>query len=169
MLNEVWIGRVSEEPWALLERLYHEFTLLETMWKSTFIVSRHQTACSINEIVSQSLSLELTICRAIDREGFRIVDISETQKSFKHYTNLPEEINLAVGVRVIFLDNSLIHRGISNGSISVITEIKHIEEEIFPIVAFPISNGVEVIKWKMQNGFLTIENMGCSCNVIFHD
>ena len=84
------------------------------------------------------------ICRAIDREGFRVVDISETQKSFKHYTNLPEELNLAVGGRVMFLDNSLIQRGISNGTIGVVTEIKEMGDEMFPIVAFPTPNAVEV-------------------------
>jgi hypothetical protein len=144
MLNEVRIGKISDESWALLERLYHEFTLSERMWQSTFIVSRRQTASSINEAVSQSLSLEPVICRAIDREGFRVVDISETQKSFKHYTNLPEELNLAVGGRVMFLDNSLIQQGISNGTIGVVTEIKEMGDETFPIVAFPTPNAVEV-------------------------
>jgi hypothetical protein len=144
MLNEVRIGKISDESWALLERLYHEFTLSERMWQSTFIVSRRQTASSINDAVSRSLSLDPMICRAIDREGFRVVDISETQKSFKHYTNLPEELNVAVGGRVMFLDNSLIQRGISNGTIGVVTEIKEMGDEIFPIVAFPTLNAVEV-------------------------
>ena len=44
--------------------------------------------------------------------------------------------------------NSLIHRGISNGTIGVVTEIKEIEDEGFPIVAFPTPNGVEVKPFK---------------------
>lgn len=133
MLNEVRIGQISKESWRLLEGLYH---VTETLWKSTFIVSRRETARSINQMMSQSLSLEPIICQAIDREGFKILDVSETQKSFKNYTNLPDELHLAVGSRVIFLDNSLIHRGISNGTIGVVTEIKEIEMSAFRSLLF---------------------------------
>ena len=38
---------------------------------------RNSVVSSINDAVSQSLSLEPMTCRAIDREGFRVVDISE--------------------------------------------------------------------------------------------
>ena len=57
-------------------------------------------------------------------------------------TNLPEEVDLlGVIVRVMFLDNSLIELGISNGSTGVVMETT---ETGNPKVAFPTINGIEV-------------------------
>ena len=75
------------------------------------------------------------------------MNLSESAKSFKQYTNLPEEVNICIGGRVMFLDNSLISSGISNGTTGVITEILTDEDNpssIHPIVVFPTENAAHV-------------------------
>ena len=148
LLDEVRVGKISDQSWALLERLHQQFTIANTVWQSTFIVARRDTAHTINDFIAQSLSLTPIICSAIDCEGDRVLNLSESAKSFKQYTNLPEEVNLCVGGRVMFLDNSLICNGISNGTTGVITEIIVDDPDdprlIHPIVVFPTENGAEV-------------------------
>ena len=78
---------------------------------------------------------------AIDREGSTLLAIEQSSKSFKAFTNLPDEVDIRIGARVMFLDNSLIRLGISNGSIGIITEY---DEEGQPKVAFPTIGGIEV-------------------------
>ena len=84
---------------------------------------------------------------AIDCETDRVLSLSETTKSFNHHTNLPEELNLCIDGRVMFLDNSLIKHRISNGTTGVITELLEDDTDdtsIDPIVVFPTENGAEV-------------------------
>jgi len=121
--------------------------MANAVWESTFIVARRDTAHSINDFIAQSLSLTPIISPAIDCEGDRVLTLSESAKSFKQYTNLPEEVNICVGGRVMFLDNSLISSGISNGTTGVITEILVDEDNpssIHPIVIFPTENAAHV-------------------------
>jgi len=83
---------------------------------------------------------------AVDCEGDRILTITETIKLFKSCTNLPEELNLCVGGRVMFLDNSLIDLGISNGTTGVVTDVEKTTDERVgrPTVAFPTTHGIRV-------------------------
>jgi len=147
LLDEVRVGNISDESWALLQNLHEQFTMANTIWESTFIVARRDTARSINDFIAQSLSLTPIICPAIDCEGDRILNLSESAKSFKQYTNLPEEVNICIGGRVMFLDNFLISSGISNGTTEVITEILIDEDNlssIHSIVVFPTENAAHV-------------------------
>lgn len=49
---------------------------------------------------------------------------------------------MCVGARVMFLDNSMIRRGISNGSTGVIIDLKR--DSLQPTVCFPTSEGIRV-------------------------
>jgi len=51
-------------------------------------------------------------------------------------------VDVKVGARVMFLDNSLIASGISNGSTGVV--ISECAEDGHPNVMFPTSHGIEV-------------------------
>ena len=50
-------------------------------------------------------------------------------------------VDIKQGVRVMFLDNSLIMKGISNGSTGVVVGHSHNGN---PNVAFPVVGGIEV-------------------------
>jgi hypothetical protein len=120
--------------------------MTDTIWQSIFIVSRRDSAESISAFIAQSLSLTPVISCAIDRQGDRMLDLSESAKSFKRYTNLPEQVNLCVGARVMFLNNSLIQHRISNGTTGVIAELlEYDDDSVYPIVVFPTPNGAEVM------------------------
>ena len=56
--------------------------------------------------------------------------------------NLPSEITIKEGARVMFLTNKLLDKGLCNGSIGVITKLideNHIE------VAFPVKSGINQV------------------------
>jgi len=146
LLNEVRTGNISDQSWELLEGLQRSFSMTANLWKSTFIVALRSTARSINNFIAQSLDLIPLIHYAVDCEGDRILTIAETIKPFKSCTNLPEELNLCVGGRVMFLDNSLINLGISNGSTGVVMDMeKPMGERVGrPTVAFPTTYGIRV-------------------------
>ena len=75
----------------------------------------------------------------------------EYDKQFRHYTNLPSELTIREGARVMFLTNKLFKDELCNGSIGVVTKLideNHIE------VAFPINNGInQVIVEKITTYF----------------
>ena len=172
LLNEVRVGNISDQSWALLENLHAQFTMTNRVWQSTFIVSRRDTARNINDFIAQSLSLTPMISHAIDCEGNRILNLSETAKSFKHYTNLPEEVNLCVGARVMFLDNSLIQHRISNGTTGVITELLNDDTDngsIYPVVIFPTENGVEVLTTISHSSLILLEDTCLQGHPSFHN
>src|ERR1043165_6742874 len=63
----------------------------------------------------------------------------EIKKSNKHFTNLPDTIQIKKGARVMFLNNTLYDNGICNGSIGIIMKI-HNEKSID--AAFPTKTGL---------------------------
>ena len=54
---------------------------------------------------------------------------------------VPEEVDTRVGAKVMFLDNSVIELGISNGSTGIVVGVTINGQ---PKVAFPTINGIEV-------------------------
>jgi hypothetical protein len=146
LLNEVRTGQISERTWATLSKLHESFTVSESLWTSTFVVSRRETCRAINKFVTESLSYEPITYYAVDRDEDHMPDSTLdggiSAKTFKNYTNLPEELTLCVGARVMFLDNSMIRQGISNGSTGVIIDLKL--DPLQPTVCFPTSEGIRV-------------------------
>ena len=78
---------------------------------------------------------------AIDRQGTEILTIKQSERTFKRETNLFEIVDIKQGVRVMFLDNSLITKGISNGSTGVVVGHSH---DGNPNVAFLVDGGIKV-------------------------
>ncbi|CAG8592983.1 9902_t:CDS:2 [Diversispora eburnea] len=76
---------------------------------------------------------------AIDYMSNTQMTPTETDKLFCHYTNFPTKIILKEGMRVIFLNNSLFTKGLSNGSIGVV--LKVINNDTIQ-VAFPLKVGI---------------------------
>jgi len=44
----------------------------------------------------------------------------ETHRTFKRLTNLPDQLQIVVGARVMFLNNAIINTGVCNGSIGIV-------------------------------------------------
>ena len=68
-------------------------------------------------------------------------DDSSDSRTFKKGTNFPRSISCLIGAKVIFLTNSMIDQGISNGACGVIVSIRPNGE---PNVAFPTRDGIRV-------------------------
>src|SRR5271163_229415 len=89
-----------------------------------------------------------SIFRAIDCEEGRVLedneeyDDSHDLRTFKKGTNFPRTVTCIVGAKVMFLTNSMINQGISNGTCGVIISLRPNGE---PNVAFPTRDGSKVI------------------------
>jgi hypothetical protein len=126
ILNEIRVGNISSESWKLLTDRHLAYSPTDTLYSSTFIVSRRTTAQRLNDLVLSSLHSEPQVHICIDREESpqcRLLELEQSSHAFKTATNLPDQIDVRRGARVMFLDNSLIGLGISNGSTGVVNGI----------------------------------------------
>ena len=92
--------------------------------------------------IFENISSGSLISIAIDYINHVECEPKEYDKQFKHHTNLPSEITIKEGARVMFLTNKLLDKGLCNGSIGVITKLideNHIE------VAFPVKSGINQV------------------------
>ena len=118
-----------------------EYSPAGTLYSSTFIVSHRKTAQSLNDLVLNSLNSEPYVHTCIDREESQLLDLKQSSHAFKSVTNLPDQVDTKRGARVMFLENSLIELGISNGTTGVVNTLS---ENGNPIVIFPTVRGIEV-------------------------
>jgi hypothetical protein len=82
------------------------------------------------------------ISTAIDYVNNVECEPKEYDKQFRHYTNLPSELIVREGARVMFLTNRLFKEELCNGSIGVITKL--IDENYIEVV-FPINSGINQV------------------------
>jgi len=73
-----------------------------------------------------------------------------------HYTNYPSKLTLAVGARVMYLNNDKFKYGLYNGSVGIITKI-HDQENIE--VSFPLNNGIKTFHIKKDTIFFILNGM----------
>jgi hypothetical protein len=105
-------------------------------------VSLRDHAHTINTIILDHIPTPPKVNYAVDRSENDLLSLQQTQSSFKRETNLPNSVDIKVGARVMFLDNSLIISGISNGTTGVV--INESADDGHPHVMFPTSHGIEV-------------------------
>ena len=115
---------------------------------TTYISGFCQDANNINNLICrylptfENISSGSLISMAIDYINHVECEPKEYDKQFRHHTNLPSEITIKEGARVMFLTNKLLDKGLCNGSIGVITKLideNHIE------VAFPVKSGINQV------------------------
>jgi ATP-dependent exoDNAse (exonuclease V) alpha subunit len=148
VLNKIRFGKIDESVWNFLVEKAQAYSARDCTYLSTFLVSRKIAARKINDLLISTLpNSENNEHVAIDRENSRILTDVYQRRFFKYYTNYPEVINIAIGSRVMFLENSLSDIRISNGTQGVI--IDHLDNGI-PRVAFPVPEGIQVRKRKLQ-------------------
>ena len=66
---------------------------------------------------------KLTISNSIDIINQEIQNNEYSNKLFKCKTNLPKKIQLQIGAKIMFLNNSEFQYGICNGTIGIITDL----------------------------------------------
>ena len=118
---------------------------LPSLITTTHIVSYKQTADQIHRIINNSLPVEndkFMICKALDYINGVQQPTKMTQSDFKLKTNLTPSLHIQQGARVIvmFLNNSLIEKGICNGTIGIVTDFD--KETLYVQVAFLCPNGI---------------------------
>jgi len=146
-LQEVRVGNLSSQTINLINEKvlsYQNNTSINT----THICGFCNEANSINNLIFEFLptfkdiSSGSLISIAIDYINQIECEPKEYDKQFRHYTNLPSELIIREGARVMFLTNKLFKEELCNGSIGVITKLideNHIE------VVFPINSGINQV------------------------
>ena len=164
ILQEIRIGNLSSQTINLInEKVSSYQNSITSNQNSTTSIStthicgfRHE-ADSINNLiygflpVFEDISSGSLISIAADYINNIECIPKEYDKQFRHYTNLPSELIIREGARVMFLTNKLFNEKLCNGSIGVVTKLideNHVE------VAFPIHSGInQVIVEKISTYF----------------
>ncbi len=136
ILQEVRLGNISIETWNILQQHHSEFLnqpLIDILLNTTHIVGFKQIAQQINTMVCNTLPISengFLISQVTDFVNSQQWNNQETNKMFKPKINLSSYLHLQQGARVIYLNNSLIEQGICNGTISIITNVNHLEQYV---------------------------------------
>jgi len=149
ILQEVRVGNLSAHTIQLInEKVLSYQQNNSASINTTYISGFCQDANNINNLICgylptfENISSGSLISMAIDYINHVECEPKEYDKQFRHHTNLPSEITIKEGVRVMFLTNKLLDKELCNGSIGVITKLideNHIE------VAFPVKSGINQV------------------------
>src|SRR5436853_5434871 len=117
---------------------------------TTFLYSLKANAFCMNKLMLSTLPKSKSassIFYAIDYEEYRVLEnnkennSSSNSRTFKKRTNFLLTISCIVSAKVMFLTNSIIDKGISNSTCSIIVSLRPTNE---PNVAFPTRDGIQV-------------------------
>ncbi|GBC40545.2 PIF1-like helicase domain-containing protein [Rhizophagus irregularis DAOM 181602=DAOM 197198] len=158
ILEEMRIGNISSETRRLIDEKVQSYQSNNEMsTDTTYIFGFRHNADSINNLICgylpifKDISSGFLISTAIDYVNEKECIPKEYDKQFRHYTNLPSELIIREGARVMFLTNKLFNEQLCNGSIGVVTKLIN-ENQVE--VAFPINNGInQVIVEKITTYF----------------
>jgi len=149
ILNKIRFGEIDEEVKEALQDQANHFDLTTQTYMTTFLCSLKADAFRMNKLILSTLpESESTdsVFYAIDCEEGRVLENSKESdgsdsRTFKKGTNFPRTISCAIGAKVMFLTNSMIDQGISNGTCGIIVSFRPNGE---PNVAFPTRDGIRV-------------------------
>ena len=141
-LNKIRFGEIDEEIEDLLSSHVANFDPSSHTYLNTSLVSLCQTAAKLNDLVLATLpNATSSIHSAIDREDGRLLTTHSSKRTFKRGTNFPDQVNCAVGAKVMFLTNGLLSKGVSNGTCGIVIGLR---DDGLPNVAFPVHEGIRV-------------------------
>jgi ATP-dependent DNA helicase PIF1 len=143
VLNKIRFGIVDEEVKEILTERWQQYDPLQSVWNTTYLCSLRKEADAMNYTVLSAMPRSRAITyNAVDFENGERLEGTELSRTFKRGTNFPSKVICNIGAKVMFLTNSMLaEKGISNGSIGVITDIldnNDIE------AAFPTRDGIQV-------------------------
>ncbi|EFZ03871.1 P-loop NTPase superfamily protein [Metarhizium robertsii ARSEF 23] len=125
-----------------LEERWRHYNPQHVMWNTTYLSSLRDEAAVLNHAVLSGMPSENPIFVS-KAEDFENLQHSEHSKIFNKGTNFASSVVCTVGAKVMFLTNSMLsERGISNGSIGVITNLLP-DDEVE--AAFPTKDGIQVL------------------------
>jgi len=150
----------------MLQQRHSEFLTthptISTLLDTTHIVGFKENAQQINRMICNMLPVpdnKFLISQAIDIVNFTPWNTSFTNQMFKSKTNLPINIRLQPGARVMYLNNSLIEYKICNGTIGIVTDI-NLSEQIIR-VAFSVRGSIIDIDVTKQTHYFEINGTNC--------
>jgi hypothetical protein len=144
LLNKIRFGIIDDEVKMALMKRAQAFDLQSQTYMTTFLCSLRADAVAMNNLILSTLPAPdgvESIFSAQDCENGEPVKVGWKSRIFKHGTNFPATVTCVVGAKVMFLTNSMIQHGISNGTCGVIVELR---ANGGPNVAFPTKEGIRV-------------------------
>ncbi|GBB91982.1 hypothetical protein RclHR1_19480001, partial [Rhizophagus clarus] len=149
ILQEIRVGKLSPQTISLINEKVLSYQSSVTSIDTSYICGFRHDADSINNLIcgflptsNNDTSSGSLISMAVDHINNNKCEPKECNKQFKHYTNLPSELIIREGARVMFLTNKLFKEELCNGSIGIITKI--IDENRIEVV-FPINSEINQI------------------------
>lgn len=141
LLEAVRFGKITDEIMNILHRKEQEFRIENLTHMCTSLHSRKDEVLRLNALLLQRVcSPNVVVHKAEDRErGEKLT--GPVLKQLARESNLPNEVVVVPGARVMFLKNNFISRGLANGSCGLITKV---DDKGFPTVAFPLAGRIEV-------------------------
>jgi ATP-dependent DNA helicase PIF1 len=143
VLNKIRFGIVDEEVKEILTERWQQYDPLQSVWNTTYLCSLRKEADAMNHTVLSGMPRSKAITyNAVDFENGERLEGTEFSRTFKRGTNFPSKVICNIGAKVMFLTNSMLaEKGISNGSIGVITDILDNNDVE---AAFPTRDGIQV-------------------------
>jgi ATP-dependent DNA helicase PIF1 len=143
VLNKIRFGIVDEEVKEILTERWQQYDPLQSVWNTTYLCSLRKEADAMNHTVLSGMPRSKAITyNAVDFENGERLEGTEFSRTFKRGTNFPSKVVCNIGAKVMFLTNSMLaEKGISNGSIGVITDILDNNDVE---AAFPTRDGIQV-------------------------
>ncbi|RHZ83523.1 hypothetical protein Glove_91g64 [Diversispora epigaea] len=166
MLEKIRIGNITEDIISRIQQKIHRYNFTDKVLDTTHIVGYRNTASTINDIIgnyqpSVDEHTDPYESIAIDYMGNVQILSTETDKLFRHYTNLPTKIILKEGMRVMFLNNSLFTKGLFNGSIGVVLKI--IDNDTIQ-VTFPLKTGIANVIVVKETSYFRVNGIPSHCH-----
>jgi len=159
ILEEIRLGNLSPQTINSINEKVSSYQNNTTSINTTHICGFRHEADTINNLICGFLptSDEDTsgslISIAVDHINNVECDPKEYDKQFRHYTNLPSELIIREGARVMFLTNKLFKEELCNGSIGIVSKV--IDENNIEVI-FPISSGINQIVVKKITAYFNM-------------
>lgn len=133
---------MTNDHFTLLHQRQQEFTIQQIIDQSTALVSLRKEVKDLNGLSPDCCcNFQESDHHTVDREHNQVPQNQEGFKTFKRKTNLPEIVTCISGPQVMYLNNTHISQGISNGSCGLIVSVT---KNSMPKITFPIERGLEV-------------------------
>lgn len=124
ILNAIRIGDMTPAILKLLRDRSLAYPRRDVTLQTTFLVGLRSAAAALNAEMTAMLC-DVTHSTftyvSVNFEGETMIRHGESERSFKRHTNYPVLLNISVGAKVMFLNNTLISQHVSNGSIGIVT------------------------------------------------
>jgi DNA replication protein DnaC len=170
LLQNIRMGNIDDFTWNMLQTKFNQTinsTLsnnnLENLLNTTHIIGYKQMAKQINQMICNMLPIhngKYLISNSIDIINGKVLNDEHSSALIKQKTNLPSNVCLQVGARVMFLNNSQYKYKICNGTIGIITDINTESQEIR--CAFCVQNAIVDIAVKKYTASFIINGAPAS-------